>query len=153
MRYVRAWRRRCARQTHLRIGSGRVGEMRFPIRSRSGILADVNYNIWLARPDNPLSFLTVMPPFALPTSWAMEEFLDDMRRGLAGFASHTFDDDVRCCMKECTIFIDFVWAYIFNYATEVDQSLWPSGEVDVASLSRTTPSDMRIPCLSTRMLP
>ena len=29
-----------------------------------------------------------------------------------------------------------MWTYIFNYATEVDQSLWLSGEVDVASLKQ-----------------
>ena len=28
------------------------------------------------------------------------------------------------------------WAYAFNYATEVDRSLWPSGEVDVVSFKR-----------------
>ena len=27
-------------------------------------------------------------------------------------------------------------AYAFNYATEVDQSLWPSGKVDVVSFER-----------------
>ena len=131
MRYVCAWRRRCARQTPKessrccsrasvnRLWTSR-GDVRFPIRSRSSILADVNYNMLLARPDNPLSFLTVMPPFALPTFWAMEEFLDDMRRGLAGFASHTSDDDVLCCVNECTHFLDFVRAYVFNYVTEID---------------------------------
>jgi hypothetical protein len=99
-------------------------------------LADANYNILLARPDSPFSLPTAVPPSALPTSWAMEEFFDDMWRGLAGFASHTSDDDVRCYVKECTNFLDFEWAYVFNYATEVDQSLWPSGEVDVASFKQ-----------------
>ena len=64
------------------------------------------------------------------------DFFDDMWRGLAGFASHTSDDDVRCYVKECTNFLDFEWAYVFNYATEVDQSLWPAGEVDAASFKQ-----------------
>ena len=93
-------------------------------------------NTLLTRPDNLLSFLAVMPPFAVPTFWAMKEFFDDMWRDLAGFALHTSDDQVRCYVQECTNFLDFVWAYAFNYATEVDQSLGPSGEVDVVSFKQ-----------------
>ena len=96
----------------------------------------MNYNILLARPDNPFSFPTVIPPFALPTFSAMKEFFDDMWRDLAGFALDTSDDHVRCYVQECTNFLDFEWAYAFNYATEVDQSLWPSGEVDVVPSKR-----------------
>ena len=40
---------------------------------------------------------------------------------LAGFASHTSDDDMRWYVKECTHFLDFVCAYVFNYVTEIDQ--------------------------------
>ena len=40
---------------------------------------------------------------------------------LAGFASHTSDDDTRWYVKEFTHFLDFVCAYVFNYVTEIDQ--------------------------------
>ena len=51
------------------------------------------------------------------------ESFDDVWRDLAGFASHTSDDDVCCHVEERTNFLDFEWVYTFNNATEVDQSL------------------------------
>ena len=62
--------------------------------------------------------------------------VDDMWMDLAGFALHNSDDDVCCSVMECTNFHDFEWEYVFNYAREVDQSLWPSGEVDVVSFKQ-----------------
>ena len=64
------------------------------------------------------------------------ESFHNVWRDLAGFASHISDDDVRCYVEERTNFLEFEWVYAFNYATEVDQLLWPSGEVDVASFKQ-----------------
>ena len=66
----------------------------------------------------------------------MSDCVDDMWMDLASFALHNSDDDVRCSVMECTNFHDFESAHVFNYAREVDQSLWPSGEVDVVSFKQ-----------------
>lgn len=85
-----------------------------------------NYDFLVDRPEGkPFVLPTVVAPDSLPTTWDLADFGDNMWRSLAGFSSHTSDDSVRCYIKECTYFVDYEWGYVFNYATEVDTTLWP----------------------------
>lgn len=86
-----------------------------------------NYNLLVDRPrGTPFSLPSAVNSSRLPTGWDLSGFTDNMWRSLAGFASHVADDDQRCYRKPCTFYVDYEWAYAMNYATEVDQSLWPT---------------------------
>lgn len=89
-------------------------------------MKDMHY-VFLQTRASPFALPSPTTETALPQSWTLESFQDDLWRSLAGFADHVKEDDQRCYLKKCEeYFVDFQWGFAINKATEEDPTLWPS---------------------------